>query len=119
VRRLVPAHGKNVWIWTGVLAGAVILFGVLFWQLDPGTKKAKFVSLGAVELITTGLGELYHVEYLTRLNQYVNSDEMIIYVEPYTVHPYPLWTSQEGEPPGGSESAWYGKWGIFFSEELE
>jgi hypothetical protein len=118
IRKLVPVHGKNVWAWTGVLAGAGILFIVLFLRLDPVERKAKFVSWGAMELITTGLGELYHVEYLTRLNEYVNSEEMIIYVEPYTVHPYPLWTSQEEEPPGGSEAAWYGKWGIFFSEEL-
>jgi hypothetical protein len=113
-RKLVPVHGKNVWAWTGVLTGASILFIVLFLRLDPVEQKAKLVSWGAMDLITTGLGELYHVEYLTRLNEYVNSEEMIIYVKPYTVQPFPLWISQEGEQPGGS--AWYGKWGIFLEE---
>lgn len=116
MKHLVPTHGKNVWSWTIVTAICCIMFIYSFLQLDYIEKKASFVSYGAYDVIQTKHGELYHNEYLIRLNEYKNNPDTIVYVQSYTVQPYPLWvtldtetTAQESGILNASLSKWYNK----------
>jgi hypothetical protein len=112
MKQWIPTHGKNVALWVGTLCVAAAISVAVFLNLNEQSRKDHIVTYGAWELIYTGIGELYRLEYLTNLNAIVNSSENIVYIEPYTVFAYPLWVN--GEAPG---SSWYGKQGIFFKEE--
>jgi hypothetical protein len=117
MKLLIPTHGKNVAIWIGVICIAAALSLTVFLHSNEQSRKDHFVTYGAWELIYTGIGELYQLEHLTRLNEYVNSTEEIIYVKPYTVFAYPLWINQHAEEPAGYVADWYGKSGIYLGEE--
>ncbi len=94
---LVPRHGKNVWSWAILTCILAVVFVNSFLKLDYIEKKATFVSYGAYDVIDTGHGELYHHEYLVRLNEYKNNPDKVVYVKPYTVEPYPLWLNSDTE----------------------
>jgi len=117
-RAIVPAHGKNVLIWTMVSVLALATGIICFNQLDIVAKQANFVNYGAWLLSTDGRGQQYWNEYLQRLQEYRSEDE-IVYVQPYSDHPYPLWIDGDTEVAGESGeisslvSLWYGKTAIY------
>lgn len=96
VKTIIPAHGKNVLIWTAVLSIALLTGIVCFTRLDLVSKQANFVNYGAWLLSTDGRGQRYWNEYLQRLQLYKNDDK-IVYVQPYSDHPYPLWVNGDTE----------------------
>lgn len=120
INYLVPTHGKNVWTWTIVMSICCFIFVHSFLQLDYIEKKATFVSYGAYDVMQTGHGELYHHEYLVRLNEYKNNPDAVVYVKPYSVQPYPLWVTMDTEVSpyesgelNASLAKWYNKIAIF------
>lgn len=119
VQRIVPRHGKNVIGWTIVLFLALLIGNISFFKLDVVGKKATFVNYGAYRLIVDGEGILYWNEYLQRLQQY-KSESKVVYVQPYSNHPYPLWINSDTEmsnDESGTISAsvalWYGKDAVY------
>ncbi|MDE6641637.1 MAG: hypothetical protein K2K63_14055 [Acetatifactor sp.] len=119
VKAFVPVHGKNVLIWTAVLSLALLTGTVCFARLDFVSKQANFVNYGAWLVSTDGRGQRYWNEYLNRLLLYRNDDK-IVYVQPYSDHPYPLWVSSDTEESideSGKISAqvalWYAKDAIY------
>lgn len=95
-RAIVPEYGKNVIRWTAVLFIALLTGIISFVRLDDVSKKATFVNYGAYRLIADGEGNLYWHEYLQRLQLYRN-EEKVVYVQPYSNHPYPLWINSDTE----------------------
>lgn len=117
-KAIVPEHGKNILIWTVVLSLALLTGTICFGKLDTVSKQADFVNYGAWLLSTDGRGQQYWNEYLQRLSLYKNNDR-IVYVQPYSDHPYPLWVGSDTEisaESGEISSAvafWYGKEKIY------
>lgn len=95
-RAAVPGYGKNVFAWTVVLLCALMTGIISFIRLDEVSKKAIFVNYGAYRLIADGEGNQYWHEYLRRLQLYKNEDK-VVYVQPYSSHPYPLWINSDTE----------------------
>lgn len=96
VQRIVPRHGKNVIGWTIVLFLSLLIGNISFVRLDEVSKKATFVNYGAYRLIVDGEGIQYWNEYLQRLQQYKGEDK-VVYVQPYSNQPYPLWINSDTE----------------------
>lgn len=119
---IVPVHGKNVLIWTAVLSFALLTGIICFKKLDSVSKQANFVNYGAWLLSTDGRGQRYWDEYLRRLVLYKNDDK-IVYVQPYSDHPYPLWVNSDTEVSGESGEIssqlafWYAKDAIYEIKE--
>ena len=119
VKAIIPAHGKNVLIWTAVLSIALLTGTVCFARLDIVSKQANFVNYGAWLLSTDGRGQRYWNEYLQRLLLYKNDDK-IVYVQPYSDHPYPLWIGSDTEESSNESgeidslvALWYAKDAIY------
>lgn len=120
---IVPAHGKNVLIWTAVLSLALLTGIICFNKLDTVAKQANFVNYGAWLLSTDGRGQRYWDEYLQRLALYKNDDK-VVYVNRYSDHPYPLWVNgdtEESTNESGEISSlvayWYAKDAIYEIKE--
>lgn len=119
IKRIVPRTGKNVMRWTVVLLMALLIGIISFSRLDGVSKKATFVNYGAYRLIVDGEGNLYWHEYLQRLQLYRN-EEKVVYVQPYSNHPYPLWINSDTEMSyddsgrlSGLVANWYGKDAVY------
>lgn len=119
IERIVPRHGKNVITWTAVLTLALLIGSVCFVKLDEVSKKATFVNYGAFRLIADGEGIQYWNEYLQRLQLYKNEDK-VVYVQPYSNHPYPLWINSDTEMSyddsgriSGLVAVWYMKDAVY------
>lgn len=95
-KAVIPRHGKNVVGWTLILLCAFTVGIISFIRLDEVSKKAIFVNYGAYRLIADGEGNQYWHEYLRRLQLY-RSEEKVVYVQPYSSHPYPLWVNSDTE----------------------
>lgn len=115
VKDVVPAYGKNVLAWTAVISVALATGILCFARLDIVEKQANFVNYGAWLVSVDGRGERYWHEYLQRLGQY-RSDEKVVYVQPYSDHPYPLWINSDTETSvfesgeiNSQVALWYGK----------
>ncbi len=122
--KIVPTHHKNMFYWLIYICVAFMLFIICFAQLDFVTKKATFVSYGAWDVIKTGDGTQYKEEYLSRLYLYKLVDDKIVYVEPYSTQPYPLWINMESEVSNNEEgilssdmALWYNKEQIIESKK--
>lgn len=120
VKCIVPATGKRKWCWFIYASILTMVFAASFLRLDFVPKKAKFVSYAAWDVIYTGDGKKYHEEYLTRLYEYKFSTEDVIFVEPYSVTPYPIWIGTESEVSIREDgklldlmAKWYGKEAIY------
>lgn len=119
VKAILPVYGKNIMKWTAVLSLTLLIGIAGFLKLDTVARQANFVNYGAWLISTDGRGERYWNEYLSRLALY-KSDDSIVYVHPYSDHPYPIWINSDTETAGDQSgklnslvSGWYGKDAIY------
>jgi hypothetical protein len=120
LNHIIPIQGKNLWYWFGYLAIIIASFTLSLASMEYVSRKATFVPYAAWDVIATGVGRQFHHEYLIRLNEKKNNDDLIIYVQSYTVKPYPLYTRLESEESFSEDglldvsmATWYGKHGIY------
>ncbi len=118
-QKIIPRHGKNVMGWTVILLLAVAIGSISFIRLDEVSRKTKFVNYGAFRVIVEGEGIQHWREYLQRLELYKNEDK-VVYVQPYSNYPYPLWINSDTEMSyddsgmiNGLVAIWYMKDAIY------
>lgn len=120
VRKVIPTHNKNVCTWALyiLILGTV---GFIGFANIPSSSKARICnSYIAWTNIENGSGKQMWNEYLTRLNEFKNNPDEVLYVEPYRTKPALLFVNSNSEvtPDEGGAldllvARWYHKTAIY------